>query len=179
MASTIKFEEMFSKFLLRIEGYDLFKPGITEEMRIKIISEYFKSAISPSYVRRLFNVIWVSEPSYLKDDENEDGYMVDGLIEFSMKRPTNDEKADRDFVLDVCSLGMAIAWVEPKVNSATSLLQFVGTADEKFYSQSNHLKELSALKENLEIQLRGLIRDRGFIYNDYLDGKSKTSELRG
>ena len=176
MSTTISFERLFSKFLQKIEGYDLFLPNITKEMRIALITGYFETAVSEPYVRRLFSAVLIDEPTYIGDGD--DKILIDGSFEFSMNDAT-DEKADSDFVLNVIALGMARAWVDPKVNSATSLLQLVGTSDEKWTSQALHMKELSSLRESLEIQQRNLIRDRGFIDNDYLKGKSKTSGLRG
>lgn len=176
MATTIKFQEIFSRFLMKIEGYDLFDPNISNEMRNEIFNTYIHSATSASYIRRLFNVVWISDPVLYEDENGK--YIVDGLLEFSMNHEV-EKQADKEFVIEVLAYGMAYAWVEQKVNSSTNLLQLVGTSDEKYYSQQNHLSGLENLRDNIELKQRNLIRDRGFIYNDYLSGNAATASLRG
>ena len=96
MATTIKFQEIFSRFPMKIEGYYLFDPNISNEMRNEIFSTYIHSATSATYIRRLFNVVWISDPVLYEDENGK--YIVDGLLEFSMnyevEKPTD---ASNDF----------------------------------------------------------------------------------
>ena len=103
--------------------------------------------------------------------------MDDYIITFVMAYPINDVY-DREFILDVLSYGMVYGWVHPKVTSITNITQFFGETDSKFYSQAMHLEQLRALRDDIERKIRGMIRDRGFLQNDYLDGKASSASLR-
>lgn len=37
------------------------------------------------------------------------------------------------------------------------------------YAQSNHMAELRGIEEDAELEVRRMIRDRGFISNEYLE----------
>ena len=95
----------------------------------------------------------------------------DYIITFAMSYPINDYY-DREFVLDILAYGMVYGWVQPKVTSITNISQFFGETDSKFYSQAMHISELRALRDDVEKKIRGLVRDRGFFRNDYLDGNA-------
>ena len=175
MTFTIPLEEVFSRFLVKIEGYDLFDPSISEQTRSDFLCSYARAAISEPFVRRLFSTLWLTEPFFGKDESG--SYKVEGLLEFTLERET-DEYMDRDFVLEVIAYGMALAWIEPKVQSLINLQQLVGTSNEKFYSQSTHIQQLRGLRNDLEIRRNHLISQRELMYNDYLDGQSSSAFLR-
>lgn len=73
---------------------------------------------------------------------------------------------------------MVLGWIDPKVNSLTNIAQAFGTSDEKYYSQSAHLSELRALRDDTERRLRAMIRDRGYANNDYLDGNAASANIK-
>ena len=53
----------------------------------------------------------------------------------------------------------------------TSLMsQMFSGKEVKFYAQANHLDEMMKLEETADIEVRHMIRDRGYILNDYLGG---------
>jgi hypothetical protein len=72
------------------------------------------------------------------------------------------------FVIEILAYGMVYVWLEPKVNSITNITQLYGTSDGKWYAQANHLAQLRALLEDVENKQRYLIRDRGYIDNEYI-----------
>lgn len=52
--------------------------------------------------------------------------------------------------IELLSLGMVDAWITQYLNSTENVLQFIGGKEEKFYSQSSHIAEIRAIKdENL------------------------------
>lgn len=161
--ASISFQEIYSRFFTKVEAYDLFDEGLSDEARNELLCNYVHSAIGKSYVNRLFSSIAIDDPLTVGDDS------LDGVIEYELKTSTN-EIADKEFVLEVLAYGVALSWIEPKVNSLTSIAQFFGTSDERFYAQANHLSELRSLRDDLVSAQRGLIRDRGYVNNDYLSG---------
>jgi hypothetical protein len=54
-------------------------------------------------------------------------------------------------------------------------MQVFGGREQKWFSQSQDLNELQNLLENAESEVRNLIRDRGFIWNSYLNNVIATS----
>ena len=48
--------------------------------------------------------------------------------------------------------------------------QMYGGKEQKFYSQANHLIEIKSMLKDCKTELRKMIRDRGYIYNSYING---------
>lgn len=99
--------------------------------------------------------------------------IVDGTIEFELKKPSMDDNADRDFIIEVLAYGMLYQWCLKFVYSATQLSQIIGTSQEKFYSQSSHTETNRNIQQDIRNFQRALIRDRGYVNNDWLDGTIK------
>lgn len=170
--SSISFSEIYSSFFTKIEGYDLFDPNLSEETRNEFLCNYLHSALSDRYVSQLFESLTVTD-SVVDDNEVVD----DGIVDYTLKYVTNDF-SDSEFVKEMLAYGMALAWVTPKVNSLTNIQMLVGTAQDKFYSQKNHLDGLMSLRDSLENKRNNLIAMRGFVNNTYLDGGSAAASLR-
>lgn len=151
--AVINYNEIISCFLPKVEDYDFLKMSIDD------FNDYFTrwlhSAISRPYVRRLFS-------SLTLDDEVME---INYEMEYSV-----DTDTDKDFVLEILALGAGIQWITPKINSTLNTQQVYASKEEKYYSQAQHLTELRALKKDWEKEQRGMIRDRGYIWNSYLDG---------
>lgn len=175
MTLTIRLEDIFSRFLMKTESYDLFDVNISDKMRSELLCSYARSAISEPFVRRLFLAVWLTEPYFGMDEDGT--FKIDGLIEATFVREV-DEYADEDFLCEILAYGMLLAWIEPKVNSLVNLKQFIGEADSKFYSQQTHLNALRDLRDDIEIKRNRLIDQRGTFYNDYLEGEALTATLR-
>ena len=158
--ASLSYDEMFSRFFTKVRAYDFVYESMSDDMVEEFMVSWLHSAISYPYIRKLFKTV------VLEDDAMS--------LEFTLQYPI-DEFTDSKFVTELLSYAMIYSWLEPKVKSITNIYQNFTTSDEKYYSQAAHLSELRNLCEDCEIRIRGMIRDRGYVYNQYLDG---TTPLR-
>ncbi len=154
--TSIEYDEVFSRFYSKVEAFDFLYEELPEELIAEYMSEWLLSAISYPYIRKLFTTV-------ILDNDDEE-------IQFELRYEV-DEFSDTQFVTEVLAYGMVYSWLEPKVKSITNIYQNFTTSEQKFYSQSAHLSELRALASDAETRIRGLIRDRGYLYNTWLDGE--------
>lgn len=163
--ASITYDKVYSSFFLKEEAYDLEYYGYTDEQKENLINSYLNQAMSSPYVRRLFATLQFST----EDVEDGEGNIIDtiNVIEYELIEPI-DEISDEYFIIEMLAYGMVYTWLEPKVNSVTNIVQLFGTSDSKFYSQATHLPQLRALLEDVENKQRSLIRDRGYIDNEYI-----------
>ena len=152
--TSLNYNEIFSIFYAKVEAYDFLSLTIDEAN--EFLCSWIRSVISKPYVRRLFTSISL-------DDEIQS-------LSYELKYSI-DEETDRYFVTEVIGIGMIIQWLEPKINSTINIAQMFGSKEEKYYSQAAHLAELRALRDDLKRDQRGMIRDRGYAWNTYLDGE--------
>ena len=142
---TSSFEDIFSRFYLRVEDYKL--AGLDEEVVNEMLGGYLKSVISKLFVRRLFAYV------NLDTDVEE--------IEYEL-RDTWDDSSDQDFVEEMLAMGMVCEWLSPRYHSTLNTSQFFSNKEQSFYSQANHMAELKAMYEKSQTDFRKLIRDRGY-----------------
>ena len=83
-----------------------------------------------------------------------------------------DNEFDEEFITDLLGIGLVIEWITPKINSLNNIQQMYGSSEEKFFSQTNHLNGLKDLKKSLLKEQKDLIKNRGYIWNSYLDGSN-------
>lgn len=165
--TSIRFEEIYSRFFLKTEANDLFSSSLPEEIRNELLCGYVHIAIADPVVRKLFSSIWISDPHI---GENDSGKIrIDGLLEYEMEEASSDEE-DKEFVLDVISDGMVLAWIDPKLNSIKNISQLISDSDKKFYAQSTHIQANRDLRLDIRLHRDKLISDRDFIDNEYLKG---------
>lgn len=149
---TSSYNDIYSRFLNKIRDYEfagLPEPSATEQMR-----EWLRSALSHSYIYRIFD-------SFSADDEIAE-------IEYTLKSSI-DDYSDKNFVEELLGNALVIEWVTPKVQTTTLISQMVTNSKEfKMYAQANHLAQLRELKADTENKVRGMLRDKGYIYNSYL-----------
>ncbi len=184
--SSLSYNEIFSRFFSKVEGYDLFDEGMNLETRYALLCSWLHSAISKSQVSRLFSSVYFSDTTIDAEAMTEEDYdiesvVIDGSFDYELLNPldSNLSNVDDEFVFELLAYGMVLAWLEPKVNSLTNIAQFFGTSDEKFYSQANHLSELRGLRDDAVSAQYRLITERGFGYNSYLNGTGASASLRG
>lgn len=149
---TSSYNDIYSRFLNKIRDYEfagLPEPNATEQMR-----EWLQSALSHSYINRIFD-------TFTADNEI-------SVMDYTLKSSVN-EYNDRNFVEELLSNAMVKEWVMPKVQTTALLNQMVTNSKEsKYYSQSNHISELRGLLADSENRVREMLRDKGYIYNSYL-----------
>lgn len=142
---TSEYSDIYSRFYLRVKDYDL--AGMEERLVREMLNQYLKSALSKPMVRRLFNTINM-------DDDVEE-------IEYELREPWDDD-SDREFVEEILSLGMVENWASPKYNTTLLTSQMFTNSEQKYYSQAAHLAEMKELLTKAQLDLRKLIRDRGY-----------------
>lgn len=149
---TSSYNDIYSRFLNKIHDYEfagLPEPSATEQMW-----EWLRSALSHSYIYRIFD-------SFSADDEIAE-------IEYTLKSSI-DDYSDKNFVEELLGNALVIEWVTPKVQTTTLLNQMItNSKEQKFFAQANHLAQLRELKADTENKVRGMLRDKGYIYNSYL-----------
>lgn len=74
-----------------------------------------------------------------------------------------------DLEIELLALGMVDAWVTPMLNSTELTLQFLGGKEEKFYSQSQQLTALQALKKENSLEMNRLHNYHTYTNNPYFD----------
>jgi hypothetical protein len=152
--TSLTYEVICSRLFSKIEAYDFIE--LSAEDLDDFLCNWIHSSTANPYVRKLFTVLNL-------DDEKQ-------TLSYEMKLSV-DEASDEDFVVEVVSLGMVVAWLEPKVNSINNIAQMFGSKEEKFYSQSQHLSELRSLVNDSKKTQRRMIADRGYVWNSYLGGE--------
>lgn len=152
---TSSYQDIYSRFLIKIHDYEfagLPEPNATEEML-----DWLRSSLSQPYIYRIFE-----SDSFTADDE---------IAEFTytLTDSVNDYQ-DKNFVEELLAYQMVCEWVSPKLRTTTLLNQMVtNSKEQKFYSQSAHISELRGILDDSENKVRSMLRDRGYIYNSYLE----------
>lgn len=152
--ASLNYSNIHSRLFSKIEAYDFIE--LPEEELNDFLCNWLHSSSANPYVRRLFS-------TFSLDDELQE-------ISYEMKYSV-DDFSDAEFVTEVLTLGVALAWLEPKINSINNINQFFGSKDEKWFSQASHLSELRGLRDDFRKQQRRMIADRGYAWNSYLDGE--------
>lgn len=149
---TLSYDEIFSSFLGYITDYNIASMSMQEAYDMMV--EWLRKSYSRPYTRRLFS-------SSVLDDEIQ-------TLTFEMEYQ-KDEDMDKDFVIEVLSKGMVIEWLQPQVKSKLLTNQMFGGKEQKWFAQANQLDQLRGLLEDTKLEQRKMIRDRGYIYNSYLE----------
>lgn len=148
---TLQYEDIFSVFLTKIVDYSFLEYDEVY-IREQMVS-WLRSSSSFPRLRAKFITLSLNDE--------------DAMLTFSLKNPVNDE-FDVEFVKEILSKGMVIAWLEPQINNVLLTKQMFGGKEERFFAQANHLKELQSLVSNVKIDLNKLLRDYGYLYNSYI-----------
>lgn len=104
------------------------------------------------------------------------GYLTSSIVKFRTIQSDLSKRDDgaqcfEDTLLDVeveiLALQMVCEWVEPQLNNELYTKQFIGTKEEKFFAQSNHLEKLQTLRNDAELRSKKLRRDYSYQNSDY------------
>lgn len=144
------YEEIYSQFYSKQTDPTFFKKYSKDEA-YELMRNWLHSIVAIPYLRKCFSTITL-------DDE---------ILEltFELVNPI-DEDSDNDFVKDILAQGMIICWMQQQIDKAVSLATVVGGKEEKIIL-NNYKNNIARLNE-LKIQFRKIIRDYGYMNNDYI-----------
>jgi len=148
---SVTFDTIYSRFLSKVQAYDLLE--LTSDECYEQMNEWLMSVKADPRVRKLFTSLSVDD--------------ISKTVSFTMKNP-EDDNSDVDFVIEIFGLGVAWKWVEPKYKSVLNTSQFFGGKEQKFYSQANHMTELTNMYNNARTDLYKYIASHGYYNNSYL-----------
>ena len=146
---TLSYSTLFSRVLNKIN--DPKELSLDENDLHEIYTERLHSVVGKPRVRRLFS-------SLSLDDEIQE-------MTFTLNNSV-DEESDKDFVLEILSLGMAIEWLQPQVDSVIHTSVMIGGKEEKklLDNHKNMIDRLDSMKK----EQNKMIRDYGYMYNSYI-----------
>ena len=145
----LSYSTLFSRVLNKIN--DQKELSLDENDLLEIYTERLHSVVGKPRVRRLFSSISL-------DDEIQE-------MTFTLNNSV-DEESDKDFVLEILSLGMAIEWLQPQVDSVIHTSVMIGGKEEKklLDNYKNMIDRLDSMKK----EQNKMIRDYGYMYNSYI-----------
>ena len=145
----LSYSTLFSRVLNKIN--DQKELSLDESDLLEIYTERLHSVVGRPRVRRLFS-------SLSLDDEIQE-------MTFTLNNSV-DEESDKDFVLEILSLGMAIEWLQPQVDSVIHTSVMIGGKEEKklLDNHKNMIERLDSMKK----EQNRMIRDYGYMYNSYI-----------
>ena len=145
----LSYSTLFSRVLNKIN--DPKELCLDENDLLEIYTERLHSVVGKPRVRRLFS-------SLSLDDEIQE-------MTFTLNNSV-DEESDKDFVLEILSLGMAIEWLQPQVDSVIHTSVMIGGKEEKklLDNHKNMIERLDSMKK----EQNKMIRDYGYMYNSYI-----------
>lgn len=147
----LSYSTLFSRVLNKIN--DPKELQLNTDDLLEIYTERLHSVVGKPRVRRLFSTLTF-------DDEIQE-------MTFTLNNSI-DEDSDTDFVLEVLSLGMAIEWLQPQVDSVIHTSVMIGGKEEKklLDNHKNMIDRLDSMKK----EQNKMIRDYGYMYNSYING---------
>ena len=145
----LSYSTLFSRVLNKIN--DPKELSLDENDLLEIYTERLHSVVGKPRVRRLFSSL------SLDDEIQEMTFILNNSV---------DEESDKDFVLEILSLGMAIEWLQPQVDSVIHTSVMIGGKEEKklLDNHKNMIERLDSMKK----EQNKMIRDYGYMYNSYI-----------
>ena len=144
------YEEIYSQFYSKIDDPTFFKKYSNDEA-YDLMRGWLHSIVGIPYLKKRFS-------SIVLDDE---------ILELTFKLVNSvDEDSDDYFVKDILAQGMVICWMQQKIDKAVSLATVVGGKEEK--TILNNYKNNIARLNDLKVQFRKIIRDYGYLNNEYI-----------
>lgn len=149
---TLSYEKIFSRVRNKIN--DPKELSLDEEDLTEIYTERLHSTVGNVRIRRLFTTL------SLNDEIQE----IDWTLANTVTGAT--QEIEEDYVIELLALGMTVEWLKPKVESTTYIELAIGGKEEKTLNNTHkvNIERLNAL----ETKLSKMIRDHGYLYNDYL-----------
>lgn len=147
----LSYNEIFSRVLNKIN--DPKELSLDENDLFVIYTERLHSVIGKPRVRKLFSSITF-------DDELQE-------MQFELNSSV-DEYSDKDFVLEILTLGMIIEWLQPQVDSILHTSVMIGGKEEKkiLDNYKNIIERLDSMKK----EQYKLMRDYEYLNRSYING---------
>jgi hypothetical protein len=135
------YEKVYSRFLNRTTDFNL------AEMDDYTLNEMLKNWLYSAIVKTR-----TSSDLSARDEENE---------------VFKNDLSDLD--IELLAMGMTLAWLDQTLNSTDLTLMMLGGKEEKFYSQSQHISELRALRADTLREMQQLYTYDTYTNNSYFD----------
>ena len=139
------YEEIFKKFKNKISDVELAKLSTREQDEQLCL--WLDTAIG------LIELDDLKIQNDLSDRDNDLGEFTADL--------TNGE-------MEVVSLYMVVAWYDQKINSMEHIMLYIGTKDEKWTNQREHLRTMNDTCEMYRLRARKYFRNYCYKNNNYL-----------
>jgi hypothetical protein len=140
-----KYTQIFNVFLSKIEDSDL--PQLSENDQMLELNTWLDSALGEMEIEGV---------KIIHDIHDRDS--VKGIFNNTLSVGE----------IEVIARYMVIAWYDRKINSLEHILLFVGTKEEKFTNQKDHLAALKSARQSYRQEVRRMIAEYGFKNNIYL-----------
>lgn len=140
-----KYTQIFNVFLSKIEDSDL--PQLSENDQMLELNTWLDSALGEMEIEGV---------KIIHDIHDRDS--VKGIFNNTLSVGE----------IEVIARYMVIAWYDRKINSLEHILLFVGTKEEKFTNQKDHLAALKRARQGYRQEVRRMIAEYGFKNNTYL-----------
>ena len=134
------YEKVYGRFLNRTTDFNL------AELDDYTLNEMLKGWLGSAIVRVR------TSGNLSRDDENE-------VFENDLS----------DIDVELLAMGMTLAWLDQTLNSTELTLMMLGGKEEKFYSQSQQISELRALRADTLREMQQLYTYNTYTNNDYFD----------
>lgn len=134
------YEKIYERFLNSVTDFNL------AELDDHTLNEMLKDWLHKAVVRTR------TSNSLSRDNENE---------------VFNSDLSDLD--IELLALGMKLAWLDQTLGSTELTLQFIGGKEEKWFSQSAHISELRALREDTKLEMQKLHSYNTYTNNSYFN----------
>lgn len=135
------YEKIYNRFLSRTTDFNL------AELDDYTLNEMLKSWLYSAIIKTR-----TSSDLSVRDEENE-------VFESDLT----------DLDVELLSMGMTLAWLDQTLNSTELTLMMLGGKEEKFYSQSQQISELRALRTDTLREMHQLHTYDTYLNNDYFD----------
>ena len=149
----LSYEKIFSRFRNKVN--DPKELSLDEADLLEIYIERLHSAAGNVRIRKLFSDL------KLDDEAEELTWTLSNTI-----TTTDNVEEEEEFIIELFALAMKLEWFRPQVDSITYINMAIGGKEEKMLNNS-HKINVERL-QSLEVELARLIRDHGYLYNDYL-----------
>ena len=133
------YEKVYNRFLMRTTDFNL------AELDDYTLNEMLKSWLNSAIIR-----VRTSSDLSVRDEENE--WFIGDLSDLDM---------------ELLAMGMTLAWLDQTLNSTELTLMMLGGKEEKFYSQSQHISELRALRADTLREMQQLYTYNTYTNDDY------------